>query len=388
MRSAIKNIGLLFTGQRVLKDVDLIIEDGQVVDIGSSELDGYDAAGNLVIPGFVDCHTHLVFAGDRAYELKLRLEGESYLSIAQKGGGIMKTVLKTRKASEEELFKTAQKRLKKAIRAGTTTIEIKSGYGLSLEDEIKILKVIKRLRDESPIDIVATFLGGHVVPEGVDRKRYLRIVTDEMLPRVREEDLADFCDVFCDEGAFTVSETETILTRAQELGFMLKVHAEELSHTGISSLAAEMGAVSCDHLNHITEDDLIRMEKNGTVAVLLPGTSFFLDSGKPPVTEIIKSGVDIAIATDYNPGTCPILSMPIILALGCLYYRMPITEVVRGVTRGGALGIGREDIGMLEKGSQADLIVFQVPDLINLVYNLDDDNIVAIFKKGVIIYHR
>jgi len=386
--TVIKNIGYLFTGKRVLEEVDLLIEDGRVKDIGNFPGSGYDAQGRTVIPGFVDCHTHLVFAGDRSDELEMRLQGRSYLDIARAGGGIMRTVQETRKAPEDLLFSLAKKRLERLQRLGTTTIEIKSGYGLTVEDEIKILRVIRRLKTETPIEIVATFLGAHIVPEEVSREHYISTIIEEILPRIREENLADFCDVFCDEGAYSIEETEEILKAAKDLGFKLKVHAEELTHTGVSSLAANLGAISCDHLNHITREDLLNMKKNGTVAVLLPGTSLFLNCGKPPITEILNSGVDIAIASDYNPGTCPILSIPIILALGCLYYRIPIYEAMVGVTAGGGRAIGRKEVGMLEKNYFADLIVLDIPNMRQIVYGFDQDNIVAIFKKGNIIIER
>ncbi|RKX69640.1 imidazolonepropionase [candidate division WOR-3 bacterium] len=388
MPTVIKNIGLLYTGRRKLKDVDLLIDGGRVKDIGRFTGGGYDCEGQTVIPGFVDAHTHLIFAGDRADELEERLQGKSYLDIARRGGGIMATVRMTRAASEEELFELAQQRIKRMIRYGTTTVEIKSGYGLSTEEEIKILKVIKNLRTESPIDIIPTFLGAHVIPTDIDRASYVAMIVDEMLPRIAEEKLAEFCDVFCDEGAFTLKETETILSRAKELGFKLKVHAEELTHTGVASLAAEMGAVSCDHLNRVSLEDLKKMKENGTIAVLLPGTSFYLGTKPPPIAEIKRAGVDIAIATDYNPGTCPILVMPIIVAIGALYYRIPIRDTIRGATYGGALALGRKDIGMLEKGFLADLLVLRTSDLSHLIYHFADDNLVAIFKRGDIIYHR
>lgn len=388
MQIVIKNIGHLFTGKRIIENVDLLIEDGVVNGVGRFSGDGYDAQGLTVIPGFVDCHTHLVFAGDRSDELAERLRGKSYLEIARGGGGIMKTVIETRKASHEELFRSAKKRINRLIKSGTTTVEIKSGYGLTAEDELKILKVIKRLKEDTPIDIMATFLGAHVVPEGVDREKYVSMIIEELLPRIKEENLADFCDVFCDAEAFTITETEKILSKAKDLGFEIKVHAEELTHTGVSSLAAEMNAVSCDHLNHVEKEDLLKMKLNKTVAVLLPGTSLFLNCEKPPVTEMLKLGVDIAISSDYNPGTCPILSMGIICALGCLYYRIPINEAIAAATSGGARAIGRKDVGMLENGYFADLIILDIPNVNHLIYRFDQDNIVAIFKKGNIIYHR
>jgi imidazolonepropionase len=351
-----------------------------------------DATGKVVMPGLVDSHTHLVFAGSRENEFEQRIQGLSYLEIAGRGGGILSTVEATRRASFDELYSLGKKRLDRMLSKGVTTIEAKSGYGLSLQDELKILEVMKSLQGSHPVDIAPTFLGAHTIPKEFreDRGRYIQLLTKEMIPRVAEEGLAEFCDVFCEEKAFRREESRKILETGKRYGLIPKIHADQLSTGGGAELAAEMGAFSADHLEYVTDSGIEKMAEKGVTAVLLPGASFFLSMKKfPPAREMIEKGVSVALATDLNPGSSMTESLPLIMTMGCTLYRMTPKEVIQAATIYAAKSMGREKaIGSLEIGKQADLAVFHIPNYRYLPYHFGVDHVEMVIKKGKVVYTK
>ncbi|MEK6706881.1 MAG: imidazolonepropionase [Bdellovibrionota bacterium] len=312
-----------------------------------------------VIPGMVDCHTHLVFAGDRSDEFAARCAGATYQEIAARGGGIAATVRATRAASIAELERLAVPRLKKAVGYGVRTIEIKSGYGLSVGDEYKILEVIKRLKARFlELTIVPTFLGAHAFPQDLSHEEYMRVLTDVMLPEVARRKLADSCDIFIDEGYFSIHEARVLLEKARTLGLSVKIHADELFDTGATGLAAEIGALSADHLLKISDDGIRRLANSNTVAVLLPGTALFLKAKYAPARKLIDAGAAVALATDFNPGTCMCLSLPVIMALAAVNMCMGAAEIFAAITYNGAKALGLEkNKGTLEPGMDADFTI-------------------------------
>lgn len=348
-----------------------------------------DAHRKVVLPGLVDAHTHLVFGGDRLQDWRIRMSGISYQGIAQKGGGIMRTVTATRKATEEELFETASKRLQFFLLDGITSCEIKSGYGLNFDTEVKILNVVRRLRSLNKADIVATFLGAHAIPDEFKNKReeYVMLICEKMIPYVSEHALAEYCDVFCDEGYFTIDEGRKILTKAQQYGLKTKIHADELKNTGGAELAAELHAVSAEHLIHISMQGIQRMAENNVIAVLLPATSFFLKSIKPPVREMINNSSIIALGTDFNPGTAFCPSMLITIGLACYFYDMHVEEAITAATINAACAIGLgHKVGSIEAGKQADIILFDIPHYEYLVYQFSVHKPICLIKKGKQIF--
>jgi imidazolonepropionase len=345
-----------------------------------------------VMPGLIDSHTHLIFAGSREREFEQRLRGVSYLEIAERGGGILSTVKATREASFDELVSLAKKRLDRMLAKGVTTVEAKSGYGLSLRDELKILKVMKALQKDHPIDIVPTFLGAHTLPREFEkaRKRYVDLVIDEMIPRVAEESLAEFCDVFCEEKAFNLEESKKILETGKRYGLKPKIHADQLSPGMGAELAAEVGASSADHLEHISRTGIERLAEKKVSAVLLPGAGFFLSMKKiPPVREMIERGVSVSLATDLNPGTCMTESLPLMMTLGCTQFKMRPEEVIRGTTIHAARSMGRErEIGTLEVGKKADVVVLAIPNYRYLPYHFGVDHVEWVVKMGRVRFRR
>ena len=310
-----------------------------------SDAEIIDATGRVVLPGFVDSHTHLIFAGSREDEFEQRLEGLTYQQIAERGGGINATVRRVRAASKEELKALARPRLRRLLQHGVTTIEVKSGYGLTMADEVKCLEAIAELNAEGPWELVPTFLGAHAVPPEYrsNRDGYLRLLIDEMLPEIARSRLAEFCDVFCETGVFSLEESQRILTRARDLGLRLKVHADELTPLGGAELAARLGAVSADHLLCVTEAGIDALAAAGTVATLLPGTAFFLGMPCAPARRLIERGVAVALASDCNPGTCPTENLPLVGAMACTQMKMLPAEVVNALTLNGAAALGRAD---------------------------------------------
>lgn len=377
----------------LVADGAVAIRAGKIVATGATgDLRGkyapaaeLDAGGNLVLPGFVDCHTHLIFAGSREHELALRLEGATYLEILAAGGGIHGTVRATRAASAEELEILARARLAGLLRHGTTTVEIKSGYGLDLETEKKMLQVAARVAATQPLDVIPTFLGAHAVPPEVERRAYVDFIIAEVLPELRG--WSEFCDVFCESGAFTLAESERILTAAKAAGYGLKIHAGQFTDLGAAGMAAGLGAASADHLEEVSAEQLERMRAAGTVAVLLPGTPFFLLAEKyADARRLLDAEVAVALATDFNPGSCPSYSMPMMIALAVLKMGMTAAEAIVAATVNAAWAVGRGDrLGSLEPGKQADLIVLDLSGPELLPYHFGVNPVRRVVKAGKVL---
>lgn len=350
----------------------------------------FDAAGCVALPGLVDSHTHAVFGATREHEFEQRLAGATYQEIAAAGGGILFSVRDLRSVAEEQLVAASRPRLAEFARFGVTTVEIKSGYGLTVEDELKTLRAIRRLSvDESLPRLVPTFLGAHAIPPefASDREAYVRLVIDEMLPAVVEEELAVFCDVFCEAGAFTLEESERILESAAAAGLGLKIHAEEFTALGGAALAARLGAASADHLVAIDAPGIAALAASTTVATLLPGTSLFLKLARhAPGRALADAGAILAVATDFNPGSSMTQNLPLMVPLACLNLGLTIAEAIRGVTRGGALALSRPELGTLEPGSPGDLAVFDTPDVRNLAYHYGVPRTALTVRAGRVLW--
>ena len=350
-----------------------------------------DAGGRVVLPGWVDPHTHAVFSRYRADEYEARIRGEGYLEIERRGGGIMRTVREVREMDEERLFEVSRRRLAKMLEGGTTTVEIKSGYGLDLEAELKMLRVIARLGRETPLDVVATFMGAHQTPpEFADAKTYLRVVIDEMIPAVARERLAEFIDVFCEKGVFDVDEAREILEAGRSAGFGLKVHADEITSMGGAELAARMGAISAEHLTKISPAGIRALAGSDTIAVLLPSTTFAL--GAPdfaPAREMLERGIAVALATDFNPGSSPSCSMPFAVAMACSRMHMTPAEAINAATINAAHAVGRGAVaGSLEKGKRADFVVYDVEDYREIPSRAGADHAITVVKNGAVVWER
>ena len=376
---------------RILRDAWILVEDGKISGIGTGDpplLPGrrVNAGGKLVTPGLVDAHTHLIFGGWRQNELGLKLHGVSYLEILARGGGILSTVKSTREASEDELYDKARAALEEMLALGVTTVEAKSGYGLDQETELKQLRVIRRLNETQPVDLAATFLGAHALPTEYqnDREAYLRLLCETVIPRVAEEGLAEFCDVFCETGVFTAEESRRILEAGKRHGLIPKIHADEIDPIGGSQLTKEVGAISAEHLIVCPTEGIAAMAEAGTVACCLPATSFYLGSTYAPVRDMIRAGVPVALASDFNPGSCPSLNLQFVMNLGCLRYKMTPEEVLTAVTLNGAAAINRADtIGSLEPGKQADLVIWDAPDLDYICYRMGSNLAEIVIKDGI-----
>lgn len=384
----LRNAGLLATCPAhgasgeigAIRNAALVWEDEAIRWVGPEpelpdiyrEEEALDAGGRLVVPGLVDGHTHLAFAGWRADEFVRRLRGASYREIAEAGGGIAATVRATRDAAEEELLGRCRGFLREMARLGVTTVECKSGYGLEPETELRQLRVYRRLAREGPLRIVPTFLGAHVVPpeRREDREGYLDLLVRRLLPEVAEAGLARFCDVFVEEGAFTPDEARRLLTAARGLGLGLKLHVDQLADGGGAALAAELGAVSADHLECVSPEGIAALAGAGTVAVTLPFCALYLDQAPAPARRLIEAGVPVAVATDFNPGTAPSYHLPLALTLACLRQRMTPAETLRAATAHAARAVGMADeIGSLETGKKADFAVIDAPDVETWLYH-------------------
>jgi imidazolonepropionase len=344
-----------------------------------------DARGRWITPGLVDPHTHLVFGGDRVADFERRVAGQSYVAAAGGGSGIAHTVAMTRAADEETLYRDAARRMRTMIANGSTTIEIKSGYGLDVDTELRLLRVARRLGHDLGITVRTTYLGAHVVPpEYADRREaYLALVCDEMLPRIAREILADAVDVFCDTIAFSPAESARVLDAARRLGLAVKVHADQIADTGAAALAAEHGALSADHLEHTGEDGVAALARAGTVAVLLPGAYYYLrETVKPPVAALRAHGVPIALATDCNPGTSPVTTLPTALNMACVLFGLTPEEAVAGVTRNAARALGLEDRGVLRTGTRCDLALWDVASPAELSYWLGTSRCAGVVVNG------
>ena len=388
----------------IIEDGALLVRGDSIAAVGRSPEveplasgDAYriDARGRVVLPGFVDAHTHPVFAGSREDEYEMRAAGLTYQEIASRGGGIRSTVRKTRAASEAELFESALPRIKRLLEHGTTTIEAKSGYGLTLADELKLLRVIRRLNGETPLDLIPTFLGAHEIPDEYrgspgSREDYVRVVIDDMLPRVAAEGLAEYADVFCEASVFTVDESRRVLARAGDLGLGIRIHADQLSLSGGALLAAELGAATADHLEWITVPEMEALVGAGVTAVLLPGAVFNLGLKRyPPARAMIEAGLAIVLATDFNPGSSPTPSMQMILSLACTQMRMTPAEAITASTLNPAYSLNRgQRVGSIEIGKQADIVLFDCPDYRQIPYFFGVNHAALVIKSGSIVVNR
>ncbi len=380
------------------QDLGIAVRSGRILDLGpSSEIqsqylrspDGLaprilDARGLGVTPGLIDPHTHLVFAGDRSREFAMRAVGAGYLEIAAAGGGIVSTVTATRQASDEELLSLAASRLARIAGWGVTTLEAKSGYSLDMEGELRILDLLQRLDESGPIDIRSTLLAAHVVPPEFRERRqeYVQLIMDEILPRVAQQGLASSCDVFCEEGAFTIEETRAILTRAKDLGLGLRVHAEQFTDSGAAALAAELGAWSADHLEAAGEATIAALAASHTVAVLLPGAALTVADKFPDARRLIDAGVTVALGTDFNPGTSMTESLPLMMSLACTQMGMTVPEAWAAVTSHAAQALGLTDRGRLVKGAKADMALFAAPGPESVPYEMGRNLLAGLVKAG------
>jgi imidazolonepropionase len=401
LHHATQLVGIAPSGEcSLLTDGSLCIRDGIIEWVGPAtempavaqnerDVTWIDAHGKVVLPGFIDSHTHLLFAGSRVDEFEQRLQGMTYAEISARGGGILSTVERVRRASKEELKTLARPRLWRMLQLGVTTIEVKSGYGLTPADEIKSLEAIAELNAEGPWELVPTFLGAHAVPPEyrTNRDGYIRSLCEEILPELQRQGLAEFCDVFCETGVFSVDESRRILRRADDLELRLKLHADELSPLGGAELAAEVGAVSADHLLCISEKGIDALAASGTVATLLPGTAFFLGVAYAPARRLIASGVSVALASDCNPGTCMTENLPLLGSMACTQMRMKPGEVVTALTRNAAAALAREDrLGSLTPGKQGDVIVCNVPDYREIFYHFGINHVECVVKRGRVVH--
>ena len=411
MRTLLKNIGCIQTpvgshphrgkeqGENVKYfNAAIAMEDGVITEItsdgklpeGDFDIE-YNAGGKLVTPGLVDGHTHLVFGGYRQHELAMKLAGADYLDILKAGGGIIDTVRKTREADKSELYIKSAGFLDEMIGMGVTTCEAKSGYGLTTECEIKMLKVIRDLNARHYMDVVATFMGPHAVPPEYEGRgdEYIDMVCSEMLPAVKEDKLAEFCDVFCEDSVFNAEQSRRYLECARNMGFGLKVHADEIEAIGGSELAGELGAVSAEHLIAITEAGMDALAEGGTIAMCLPATSFYLGKTFAPARRMIEKEIPVAIASDVNPGSCPSLNLQFAMNLGCIKYRMTPEEVLTAVTINPACGIGKgETVGTIEPGKKGDLVIWNAPDFEMVCYRFGSNMVNRVIKCGELVDRR
>lgn len=404
LRGRIPRRGAALSELEIIADGALLVSEGRIAAVGTRHeveslsdartAEKLDVGGRVILPGFVDSHTHLVHAASRAEEYELKIRGASYEEIAAKGGGILNSVAKLRAATEEKLKARATAALRRFAQYGTTTLEAKSGYGLDVESELKILRLHKELEREQPIEIASTFLGAHVVPLEFRTKKngageYVELLVRRLIPEVAGSKLAEFCDVFCDRGAFSLPQAKRILQAGKTRGLAPRLHAEQLSRTGAAQLAAKLGAASCDHLEQVNSADIRALAKSKTVATLLPGCDFHLGLQQyAPARKLIDAGAVVALATDYNPGTSPTLSMPMILSLACSQLRLSPAEAIAAATANAAFALRREkSIGSLEVGKQADLAVFEVADYREIPYYFGVNTCWLTMKRGRVIHH-
>ncbi|MEA2095575.1 MAG: imidazolonepropionase [Candidatus Cloacimonadota bacterium] len=381
----------------IINNGAIAVKDNKIIAVGTTEKIAadfqagkvIDAANKVVMPGFVDPHTHPVFKQTRENEFEMRILGKSYVEISQSGGGIRSSIAGVRETSEKELYQLAEKRINKIISNGTTTMEAKSGYGLSTESEIKMLKVIKKLNENLPIDIISTFLGAHEFPieHKDDKEKYIDILMNEMMPQVRELNLAEYCDIFTEDHVYNIEQSRRILNRAKELGFKIRMHADEIKPIGGAELAAEVGAVTADHLGAASDEGIKAMRDNEVIAILLPGTIFSLGmKSYARARDMINSGLAVALATDFNPGSCNCDSMQFIITLACLQMKMTPAEAITASTINAAhsLGLGN-DIGSLEIGKKADILIMDMPSYQFLPYHFGSNNVETVIKNGKVI---
>jgi len=401
------NIGTLVTSKELdKKDFDnemenieilsngyLAIKDGKVLEVGQGQFpenlkdkntELVDIQGKVVTPGVIDSHTHLVHYGSRENELPLKLKGVPYLDILKNGGGILSTVRATRKATHKELFDKAYSVLDRMLSFGVIAVEGKSGYGLDLENEIKQLEVNKELNEKHPVDIISTFMGAHAVPEEYkDRPEEFSQEVINMLPIIKEKNLAEFCDIFCEDGVFSVKESRKILNEAKKHGFMLKIHADEIVSLGGAELAGEVGAVTSEHLMAVSDEGIKSLKENNVIADILPATSFNLGKAYAPVRKMINEGVQVAVSTDYNPGSSPTENMQLVMQICSCQLRMTPAEIFKAVTLNGARAIKREEeLGSLEIGKKADFVVYDTDNINYIFYNFGINHVRDVYKAG------
>jgi imidazolonepropionase len=405
----IKNIGQLITCPEngsgdelgLITEAAVFIEDGiikfagKAADLPSQDIPNtakvIDAEGKPVLPGFIDPHTHFIFGGYRDDEFNWRLQGVPYSEIMGRGGGIVNTVENTRNTSFSKLEETGKERLNSMLKFGVTTVEGKTGYGLNLESEIKQLKVMKKLKKEHPIDLAITFMGAHAIPDEFENNpdKYVDLVVNKMLPAITKEGGAEFCDIFCDQGAFTIDQSRNILQEAKNLGFKIKLHADEIAAIGASELAAELSAISADHLLKVSDKGLEKMAENNVIPVLLPMTAFSLKEDYAPARKMIEMGLSVALATDFNPGSCFSESIPLLLSLSTLYMGLKPTEAIRGLTINAAAALNREnEIGSIEAGKKGDIIILNAPSYTHLTYHFGVNSVQTVIKEGEIIFNQ
>lgn len=385
----------------LIEDGGVLIHDDKIFAVGTTEeldkmvnLDEYeviDATGKTVLPGFVDSHTHFIFGGYRANEFSWRLKGDTYMSIMERGGGINATVVPTKEATLEELVEVGKERMNRMLEFGVTTVEGKSGYGMDCDTELKQLRAMKKLDEIHPVDIVTTFLGPHsVLPQYKGKEReFIDMLLKDVMPIVKEENLAEFADIFCEKNVFEIEDSEYYLTKAKEMGFKLKVHADEIYSLGGSELAARTGAVSADHLLKASDEGIRQMAESGTISTLLPATAFCLKEPYAPARKMIDSGCAVALASDLNPGSCFTNNIPLLVALGCIYMNMSIEEVITALTINGAAAVDRADtIGSLEPGKKADIIFLKFPSIHFMPYHSTINLVETVIKNGETVYHK
>jgi imidazolonepropionase len=376
----------------IIRDGGMLIRDEKIERVGPSDeieknvgdAEVVDAGGRVVMPGFVDAHTHLVFAGNRLDDFERRARGETYEQIAKAGGGIWSTVKKTRAANECDLLAQAKKHANWFLRCGTTTAEAKSGYGLTVEDELKILRVMRQLKEEVLLEIVPTFLGAHAVPRELSPDEYLQVVITEMLPRVTAEKLAEFCDVFCERGYLDIDQSRKILSAAKKLGLSLRGHIDQLTNSGGAKLMADMGATTADHLERTDEQGIAALKKANVQPVLLPGSVYALGSSHyPRAREMIEAGLAVVLATDFNPGSSPTPSMPMVLSLACTQMKMSPAEAITASIVNAAFSVKRGDrIGSFEPGKLANFVTFDCEDYRELAYWFGMPQTYSVYVRG------
>lgn len=378
----------------ILSDSYIIIKDGLIIDYGSmatvAAVDAsvvIDASGCFVLPSFVDSHTHLVFAASREEEFVMKIKGATYADIAAKGGGILNSARKLQQTSEDELFERTLKRANEIIQAGTGAVEIKSGYGLTTKDELKMLRVAKRIGVHTPLTVKTTFLGAHAVPKDVSKEKYIETVINEMIPAVGEEKLADYIDVFCENGFFNPDETERIVNEGKRFGMKPRIHANQLNRSGGVQVGVKTGAVSVDHLENIGEDEILALKGSNVMPTALPGAAFFLGLPFPPAREIINAGLPLAIASDYNPGSAPSGNMSLLIALACIKMKMTPEEAINAATLNTACALELDNkLGSITRGKVANLFITQpIPSLAYIPYSFGANLVNQVILNGKMI---
>lgn len=386
---------------RIVENAVIVMDEGRILYAGEEsevpatyrdcEAECIDAQGHCVLPGFVDSHTHFVFGGYREKEFMMRLQGAQYMEIMRMGGGIQSTVNATKQTSKEELLSLGRERLFGMLKQGITTVEGKSGYGLDLETELKQLEVMEELDREQPVDVVKTYLGAHAVPTDFqgDPDGYVDYIIRTVLPAVKEQGITDICDVFCEDGVFSMEQSRRLLEAAREQGFRLKMHADEIEPMGGGGMGAELGCVSCDHLLMVDDAGIKKLASSDTVATLLPCTAFCLNKPYAPARKLIDNGCAVALASDFNPGSCFCNSLPMMIALAVIHMQMTVEEAITALTLNGAAALGLADtVGTIEEGKQADLVILKYPDYRFLVYNTGSNVVGKVIKKGSLVYQE